>query len=108
MRVYELITAYANRMTANTIIEMEDASGDNIIIYDWEASEHRNDFDGSYSNVLWHIPEEIAQAEIESFEVMPQHLILNNEIITLGDTETLYIIIPAYTKLYKYRLGNAF
>lgn len=108
MNVYDLLRAYTNKMTANVVIEMIEPSGDNIIIYDWEANEHRNDFDGSYSNVLWDIPEEIAQANIERFEVIPQHLVLHNEIITLGDTETLYIIIPAYTKLYKYRLYGAF
>lgn len=108
MKLYNLLNAYANKMTANVVVEMVEPSGDNIIIYEWNADEHRNDFDGSYSNILWNIPEEIAQANIESFEVMPQHLVFNNEIITLGDTETLYIIIPTYAKLYKYRLYSAF
>ena len=108
MKIYELITAYANKMTANVVVEMTEPSGDNIIIYEWDADEHRNDFDGSYSNVLWNIPKEIAQADIECFEIMPQHLVLHNEIITLGNTETLYIIIPTYTELYKYRLYGAF
>ena len=101
MNVYALIKAYAYRTTGDIAVVMETET-DNKFIYTWIAKDHRSDFDGSFSNVLYDIPEDIAKASVTSFDVLPQHLVYNDKIIITRDTELLFITIPSYGNLYKY------
>lgn len=97
MKVKELIAVYQYKYTNNIAIEMDDT-----IIFSWDADKNRHPDDGSYSNVLYHMPDDIADAVVDSFTVIPQYMACNNKIVKLADVETLYIIIPIYSKLYKY------
>lgn len=101
MNVYSLIKAYAYKLTGDIAIVMETETG-NKFIYTWIAKDHRSDFDGSFSNVLYNIPEDIAKASVISFDVLPQHLVHNGKVIITRDTELLFITIPSYSNLYKY------
>lgn len=101
MTIYSLIKAYAYKLTGDIAIVMETENGTEFI-YTWIAKDHRSDEDGSFANVLYHIPDDIAKAEVTSFDVIPRHLVHDNEIIITRDTETLYITIPSYGYLYKY------
>ena len=102
MTTYELIRCYSYRMTANIIIQMHTNDGDDLTIFNWVAKDNRHPDDGSYSNVLYYIPNDIANAMVENFDIIPQHIVSCGELIKLSDTETLYITIPSYGRLYRY------
>ena len=101
MRTIELINAYAYKRTANITVAMY-VNGEDMTIFSWDAEENRHPDDGSYGNICHYIPDDIAKAEVENFDIIPQHLVSGNDIIKLGNTETLYIVIPTYSNLYKY------
>ena len=102
MTTYELIRYYDYRMTANITIQMRTSDGDDLTIFNWTAEDNRHPDDGSYANVLSYIPNDIANAVVESFDVIPQHIVSCGELIKLSNTETLYITIPSYSNLYRY------
>lgn len=96
MNTYELVKAF-NDKTADIAIEMND-----IIIFSWSAKDNRNEDDGSYSNVLYYMPNDIAKAEIQTFEVIPQYIHLNDNEYVKCETSTLLIRIETYDSLYRY------
>lgn len=101
MTTYELIKAYGYNMTNDIVIAM-DTDGDNVTIFRWNAEDNRHPDDGFYANVLYYIPDDIAKAQVNSFTVLPQYLTIDKEPIKVSDTETLYIVIPTYSRLYRY------
>ena len=105
MKVNELIAIYRYNMTCNVAIEMELNTGswlDNRIIFDWNAEDNRHPDDGSYGNPLWDMPDDIADAVVTYFSVVPRELVIDNHIYNTGTADTLHITIPSYSKLYKY------
>ena len=101
MTTCELIRAYNYNMTADIVIAM-DNEDDNVTIFRWSAEDNRHPDDGSYSNVCYYIPDDIAKAQVDTFTVLPQYLTIDKEPIKVSDTETLYIVIPTYGRLYRY------
>lgn len=105
MKVHELIKAYSYNMTDDVIIKMESNTNNQLdarTIFNWNADDNRHPDDGSYANPLWYMPDDIATAEVTSFNVVPHNLVIDNHIYNTGKTDTLYIIIPSYSKLYRY------
>lgn len=105
MKVHELIKAYRYNMTDNVVVEMEintESWLDDKIIFNWNADDNRHPDDGSYASPLWYMPDDIANAVVTSFNVVPRNLVIDNHIYNTGTADTLHIIIPSYSKLYKY------
>ena len=98
MNVKDLINVYAYKHTANFVISMEDGTA----VFQWNADENRHPDDGSYSNIMHYIPNDIGSAIVKHFSFIPQNLVIDDTIIKTGTAETIYITIPIYSNLYRY------
>ena len=92
-------------MSADIIVNMKSDNGE-ATIFQWIVEDNRHPDDGSYSNPLYYIPNDIARAAVESFDFIPTHMALGNKVVKLADTETLIITIPSYSELYKYLIDD--
>ena len=102
MKVRDLINVYAYKLTANFVIAMGENEINNTVIFKWEAEENRHPDDGSYSNILHYIPNDISNAVVNHFSFVPKELVIDGEIINTGNAETIYITIPVYSNFYRY------
>ncbi len=102
MKTKDLISAYAFNRTANFVIAMDDHGLSGTAIFTWDADDNRHPDDGSYSNILHYLPDDIGNAEVSYFSFIPEKMVIDDTIVKTGTAETIYIMIPVYRKFYRY------